>query len=90
MNINTPADFGKSLKSGPYAWPGGYPLFYVTGDGAALCFGCAKKEGHRIIDSIRNHCNDGWKVEAIDVNWEDPELYCDHCNQAIESAYAEK
>jgi hypothetical protein len=28
-------------------------------------------------------------VEALDVNWEDPSLYCDHCGARIESAYAE-
>jgi hypothetical protein len=28
-------------------------------------------------------------VEALDVNWENPDLYCDHCGARIESAYAE-
>jgi hypothetical protein len=28
-------------------------------------------------------------VEALDVNWEDPDLFCDHCGNRIESAYAE-
>lgn len=88
MNIQTPAQFGKALSQ-PYAWPGGYPLFFITSDGAALCFKCAKKEGRRITDSIRTNCRDGWKVEAVDVNWEDTECFCDHCSQPIESAYGE-
>ena len=35
-----------------------------------------------------------WKAKSVlssgqDVNWEDAELYCDHCSKRIESAYAE-
>jgi hypothetical protein len=25
----------------------------------------------------------------LEVNWEDPDLFCDHCGARIESAYAE-
>jgi hypothetical protein len=73
----------------PYAWPGGYPLFAITHDGAALCKDCTKKEAKTIIKSTRDGANDGWNVEGVDVNWEDPQLYCDHCSKRIESAYAE-
>lgn len=88
-NIKTPSDFGKSLKH-PYAWPGGYPTYYVTSDGAALCVECARKEGSRITASIRDHCNDGWQVCHHDVNWEDCSLLCDHCGEQIESAYGDE
>lgn len=88
MSISTPAQFGRALSQ-PYAWPGGYPTYFVTSDGAALCHQCAKQEGKAICDSIRNGFSDGWKVEAQDVNWEDPSLYCTHCGERIESAYAE-
>ena len=70
-----------------YAWPGGYPLFLITSDGAALCTDCGKKEYRNIVWAIHNNVSDGWKVEAIDVNWENNELHCDHCNKHIESAY---
>lgn len=88
MNIQTPSDFGKALRQ-PYAWPGGYPLHFITSDGACLCFECAKRQGRSITSSIRDGLRDGWKVEAVDVNWEDGELLCDQCGQHIESAYAE-
>ncbi len=71
-----------------YAWPGGYPLYLVTSDGAALCCDCGRKEWKQIAYAIMHGLNDGWRVVAPDVNWEDPELYCDHCSQRIESAYA--
>jgi len=86
--ITKPSQFGLALRSG-YAWPGGYPLYFITGDGAALCHECGKTEGKRICDSIREQATDGWRVEAQVVNWEDPSLYCDHCGGRIESAYAE-
>lgn len=74
------------LSASPYAWPGGYPLFAITDDGAALCHHCCKTER----DSIGTTAgSDGWGVVAIEANWEDPDLYCDHCGARIESAYAE-
>ena len=71
-----------------YAWPGGYPLFLVT-QGAALCVDCGRKHYRQIAYAIMHGLSDGWKVEAADVNWEDPSLFCDHCSKRIESAYAE-
>ena len=73
-----------------YAWPGGYPLFILTSDGAALCTKCARQEWRQICEStIGKHRLSGWSVEGADVNWEDTDLYCDHCNEQIESAYGE-
>ena len=70
-----------------YAWPGGYPLFLITSDGAALCVDCGKKEYRNIAWAIHHKVSDGWKVEAAEVNWEDNELYCCHCSKQIEAAY---
>ena len=58
---------------------GGYPIFYVTGNGDCLCPRCAL-EAERIGDD---------PAIACDANWEDPSLYCDDCGARIESAYAE-
>lgn len=88
MNIEKPSDFAKALKM-PYAWPGGYPTYFITRDGAALCHKCGTKEAPRIITSIRDNDRDGWNVAACVINYEDTDLYCDHCNQQIESAYGE-
>ena len=66
-----------------FAWPGGYPVFYVTHDSGVLCPGC--------VEENREQCSDpydhGWFVIGHDVNWEDPQLHCDHCGNHIESAY---
>ena len=87
MNM-TPAQFGKALKQ-PYAWPGGYPTYFVTSDGVALCHKCAIEQGKLITAAIRDRDNSGWRVVAQDINYEDSSLYCDHCSERVESAYAE-
>jgi hypothetical protein len=77
------ANGGKLPK---YAWPGGYPLYYLMDDGEALCPDCANDPSNPVhIDGLR----DGWRIEAPDINYEDAQLYCAHCNKRIESAYAE-
>ena len=73
-----------------YAWPGGYPIYLVTTDGGALCPDCVKSEVRNIIDSCRREVDDGWRAYGADINYEDPNLYCDHCGNRIESAYAEE
>lgn len=80
--------FNKALADGPYAWPGGYPLYFITNDGAALSFKAAQENAEQIRDSIINKTNDGWQVCAIETNWEDPDLTCDHTGEPIESAYS--
>jgi hypothetical protein len=89
MQIKTISDFRAAIRQGPYAWPGGYPLYFVTSDGAALSFKAARKERRNILESIANRSNDGWRVIGLDVNWEDSQLYCDHTNEKIESAYGD-
>jgi hypothetical protein len=85
----TSTEFTSQLKAGAYAWPGGYPLYFVTKDGAALSFDAAKENCELITGSIDDDSNDGWQVICCAVNWEDSELICDHTGEKIESAYAE-
>ncbi len=89
MNIKTVEDLAKALEMGPYAWPGGYPLFFITSDSAALSFKAVEDNRELIEEAIRDGDNSGWRVVANDVNWEDSALYCDHTGDRIESAYAE-
>lgn len=73
-----------------YAWPGGYPLYLVMGDCAALCVACGRKEWRQIArHTIAPTHGRDWQCVAIDTNWENPDLYCVHCSERIESAYAE-
>ena len=67
-----------------YAWPGGYPIFYLCADNGVLCPNCANK--NQKLD-----CADDpqWNVVAADVNWEDDNLFCDNCSKQIKSAYGD-
>jgi len=89
MQINTTLEFKNALRSGPYAWPGGYPLFFICDDGGALCCDCARTEAYEVMRSISKKQNDGWRVVGEDINWEDANLHWDHCGDRIESAYGE-
>jgi hypothetical protein len=65
-----------------YAWPGGYPIYYLDANFCVLCPACA-------TDSL----DDQWldhQPRYLDINWEDAHLYCEQCENRIESAYAEE
>ena len=82
-------EFLEAIRRGAYTSPGCYPLFFVTADGGVLSFKAARANVFRIGRSIRDKHRDGWRVVAVDVNWEDADLYCDDTGERIESAYAE-
>ncbi len=88
-SIETVADMKSSLRNGPYAWPGGYSILYVTSDGGLLCSDCARKNFRHITDSIRNGSSDGWKVESACIEAVSADCareanvetnFCSHCN----------
>ena len=79
----------KEFTRNQYAWPGGYPMFALCADGGVLSH-TAVKDNYRLIrESMRDDNDKQWQVVAIDINWEDAELYCDHTGDLIESAYGE-
>jgi hypothetical protein len=88
------ADIKEALRNGPYAWPGGYPMYFVASDGDPLSFEAVRECWREVVGAhldyasyLREHS--GWRIVGVDVNWEDPDLYCAHSNERIESAYAE-
>jgi hypothetical protein len=60
-----------------YAWPGGYPVEYLTRDGLVICPECA------------NRADTSDPVAAGEVYWEGPTVACDDCGQPIASAYGD-
>lgn len=85
--IATGRQFRATLRAGPYAWPGGYPLALLCDDGESLCFDCGHSEAHQIIRSIRDKARDGWRVTGCFVHWEGAPIDCAHCGKGIPSAY---
>lgn len=67
-------------------WPCGYEIFYITADSGVLCHHCANKELERTIDPDDQQ----FFVVGQDVNYEDGDVFCDHCNRQIVPAYREE
>lgn len=89
MRIDSVDDFKSALEQGPYAWPGGYPCYFVCADGGALSYTSASENAALIAAAIRDGGDDQWRVVGFDVNWEDMDLVCADTGQRIESAYGE-
>lgn len=71
-----------------YAWPGGYPVCYVTADSGVLCPDCANDNLE--LTTAKPNSDDydrQWAIVDYDVNYENCQLSCDHCNQYIDPAY---
>ncbi len=83
-----------SLREGRFTSLGSYPKFYVTADGGVLSHEAVRSnllQVGRAMGRLRKYpCHGQWRVVSVQVNWEDPELYCDDTGERIESAYAEK
>ncbi len=58
---------------------GCYPMFYASKN-QVLCPECA---------TVTLTDPELPQITGVDVNWEDPALFCDECGERIESAYAE-
>jgi hypothetical protein len=89
MLIRNTKDLRKAVRMGSYTSMGGYPLFFVTGDSDTLHPACVKDNYRNISRAVRENEYSDWQVVAVDINYEDPSMYCAQCNKRIESAYAE-
>lgn len=73
-----------------FAWPGGYPLIYITRGGDVLCAECATTDYFEWLYAIPS--GEQWQYDppiAVDVHWEGPAYYCASCGKQIESAYGD-
>lgn len=85
--ISSAARLKASLRAGSAAWPGGYPLFFLTADGGALSFQTVRDNLREVLAAIRDHDYSGWRVTHCCVNWEDRELRDDHTGESLPAAY---
>lgn len=89
MATFTLSQIKKHLRCGKFAWPGGYPLYFVTTDGCALSFEAVRECWTQVCFAHINGLRDGWRIAGVGINYDDGELRCDHTGERIESAYAE-
>lgn len=91
----TISDFRRDVRQ-PYAWPGGYPRYFVLADGGAIAFSTLRGPDGRFVRRemlealARNERSDQWRPVGCEVNWEDNNLRCDHTGAVIESAYGDE
>lgn len=86
----TPIEFEEILKRGAYAWPGGYPTYFVMRDYEVISFEAAMKEKELILAALKEPGTDKqWEIVSQQINWENDALYCAHTDKRIESAYGE-
>ena len=88
--IDTLAQVKACLRAGKFAWPGGYPLYFITQDGCALSFEAVESEFYQVCFDHLNDCSTGWRIVGCDINYEDNSLICEHTNKRIPSAYCEE
>lgn len=66
-------------------FPGAYPIYYITKDNGVLCSKCCNENRDAALDFENN--DGGFSVVAMEINYEDPNLFCWHCNGRVEAAY---
>lgn len=77
------------LRAGPFTDLGGYPLYFITADGAALSFDAVREQFRQVVGDYLDGASTGWRVIATGVNFEDSDLRCDHTGKRIPAAYAD-
>lgn len=89
MKIETTKELKTALRQGEYAWPGGYPIFFVMSDGQAASFDGVRGDFKNVIYSMRHNENYGYSVVGIEINYENEFLTCCFTNELIDCAYCE-
>jgi hypothetical protein len=88
MEIKSISDFRQVIRIGPYAFPGGYPLFFLMADGETCSFKALKDKSNRrvILEALRDKNDKQWQPIYLHINYEG-DLTCAHTNEPIERAY---
>ncbi len=87
--IENISDLKATLRAGQWTCLGGYPLYFITSDGAVLSFESVREEFYQCCYSIKHGLNDGWRVVGCEINYEEADLICDHSSKPIQCAYHE-
>ena len=79
------------IRSGGWAWPGGYPCALLMRDGEVIDAQAARENYRQIRRAQMNErawwVDAQWTPEAVFVHWEGDSLICAHSGRLIESAY---
>lgn len=88
MNSKILKDF---IRSGGYAWPGGYPCALLMADGESIDAQSARENFRLIVRALKDErpwsIDAQWTPRAVFVHWEGEPIACAHSGRVIESAY---
>lgn len=84
-NINTTADLKATLRAGEHSWPGGYQMYFITGDGHAMSFEGVRKSLAPLLDDIKEQSRH--RIVGVAINYEDTDLYCVLTDTPIPASY---
>lgn len=77
------------IRSGGYAWPGGYPCAMLMRDGECIDAQSARENYRQIRANMRDSTSRDWTPEDVFIHWEGAPIVCAHSGREIESAYGE-
>jgi hypothetical protein len=86
--IDTASALKATLRAGKTTDLGGYPLYFVAGDGEALSFEAVRAELKQCLRA-KAYCDRSWEIIGCEVNYEDNDLTCAHTGKKIPSAYGD-
>lgn len=87
LKHSAPAQHLKRFIRSPFAFPGGYTLIAVMDDGECLCHECTRDNFREILHCTKHQERIGWNFKDVTINWEDPSLYCAHCDGPLTPEY---
>lgn len=84
--ITNTLELRATLRAGPYAWPGGYPLVFLCADGECMAFETVRENYRECARAFDDHHN-SWRIVGCFIHWEGDPIVCVHSGRMIESAY---
>ena len=76
----------KEFRENPFAWPGGYALLALMGDGDVLCHPCVKAESE-VHEGHDSGDDPWWRFEDGFIHWEGDPIICANCNKPLPSEH---
>ena len=85
------SDLQLFIRSGGYAWPGGYQCALLMADGESIDAQSARENYRQIRRNMApgSHYSNDWTPCAVFIHWEGEPLICAHSGREIPSAYGE-
>lgn len=89
LDIMTTKALLSALRKGVYTSYGSYPTFFLMDDGETVSHQGIRENLKEVLRAMRQKQNNGYRVVACEINYEDPDMRCAMTNERIPSAYAE-